>query len=105
MTQKGGASLRFSNRGLEAWRPAELPTLPEASVSKRLQDRVAKLMHNIEAEMDKIDEQIGTNMQICDLDGDGMVVTELNFDSECFLDLTRRTGSCFGIFKRTIRRT
>lgn len=75
MTQKGGACLRFSRKGLEAWRPSELPELSDDYVSKRLQDRVAKLMHKIEEDMDKVDVQIGEKMHICDLDGDGMVST------------------------------
>ena len=73
MTQKGGASLRFSSRGLEVWRPSDAPELPPENVSARLQDRVAKLMHKIEEDMDKVDSQIGAKMHICDLDGDGMV--------------------------------
>ena len=73
MIQKGGASLRFSNRGVEAWRPAELPEISSDYVFKRLQDRVSKLMHKIELDMDRVDNQIGEKMHICDLDGDGMV--------------------------------
>lgn len=73
MSQKGGASLRFSGGGLSAWRPAEVDEIAGNKVSKSLSSRVSKFLHKIEKEMDEVDNQIGENMHLIDLDGDGVV--------------------------------
>lgn len=73
MSERGGASLRFSGGGLTAWRPAEADEIPELYASKKLSDKVSKFLHNIEKEMDDVDKQIGENLHLVDLDGDGVV--------------------------------
>lgn len=73
MSDRGGASLRFSGGGLTAWRPAEADEIPEVYASKKLSDKVSKFLHNIEKEMDDVDMQIGEKLHLIDLDGDGVV--------------------------------
>lgn len=71
--ENGGASLIFSSKGLEAWRPAEMPDVSEDKAAQYLTDRVSIMMHTIETELDQIDAQIGEKLHLIDKDGDGMV--------------------------------
>jgi len=86
----GGSSLRFSNRGVEAWRPTQLP---ENHISMTLQDRVSRLMHKIEEDLDKADAQIGEKLKLCDLDNDGVVTAFLWVSLADLLGLRSRTRS------------
>ncbi|CAD7704609.1 unnamed protein product [Ostreobium quekettii] len=76
MSQRGGASLRFTSRGLEAWRPAELPELPGDYISKKLEGKVSSILHRIEKELDYVDHQIGEKLHLLDTDDDGLISRE-----------------------------
>ncbi|CAD7705180.1 unnamed protein product [Ostreobium quekettii] len=76
LSHRGGASLRFTSKGLEAWRPAELPELPGDYISKRLEGKVSSILHKIEKELDDVDSQIGEKLHLLDKDDDGLISRE-----------------------------
>ncbi len=88
---KPTSALEFSNRGMEVTMGATSSSAQEATtassasappesvsdevsvVPKRLSDRVSKMLMDIEKELDKAEQSIGSRMHVLDTDKDGVI--------------------------------
>jgi len=68
MAERGSSSLAFTGGRLTANTP-----LPEDEIITDVSDKVTHILKRMEKELDHADGQIKANMQLLDLDGDGMI--------------------------------
>lgn len=73
---EGSSALLFTGKGLEVLHPED--AAPAAAAAKevlpqRLSDRVSKILHRIEKELDEVDGKIGGKLKMIDVDGDGLI--------------------------------
>lgn len=74
--EPAAATMVFTGKGLEVLHPDESETLykaAQATVPKRLTDRVSSILHRIELELDDVESKIGNKLKLIDKDGDGMI--------------------------------
>ncbi|KAG2423597.1 hypothetical protein HXX76_015234 [Chlamydomonas incerta] len=74
----GGASMEFSNTGLTTGGAAAASASGPAAggAAGAVGARVAKMLRNIEQELDKVESKIGDKLQLLDMDRDGVVSRE-----------------------------
>lgn len=76
MQEHGTATMAFTSKGLEVMHPEDAGTLAQAAqaaMPSMLTDRVAKILHRIEKELDVVESKIGNKLKVIDLDGDGLI--------------------------------
>lgn len=76
LAQKAGAQLLFKEGRLIEHRPAEEPEDPDEAATQSLSQKVSKILHKLDKELDDVEAKVKTTLKVMDKDDDGFVTKE-----------------------------